>query len=324
MADLHPEAGAPGRSCPLRYRYAPAAFRCVDPVPVRTAYVVGGLYGNPEALRQVLAMKRHEEAATGEAVTLVFNGDFNWFDVEAADFAAINGEVLEHVAMQGNVEAELDGDEGGCGCNYPEYVGQDVVDRSNAIMRRLQATARAFPELVARLTSLPMQLVLDVAGRRVAVVHGDATSLSGWGFAFEAVTNSESGPQLQEWFRDSGVAAFCSTHTGLPVLHRLRVDGSERVLINNGAAGMPNFRGTRYGLVTRVSGRRFPGTSLYGARVDGLHFEALAVAYDHTAWFDRFSRSWPAGSPASESYARRLLDGPEFSLAQADRSTALA
>ena len=92
--------------------------------------------------------------------------------------------------------------------------------------------------------------------------------------------------QLLAWFREAGVDAILSTHTCLPFGQGLEgpegrqgqeaaaaadggggqgggveggaaaaaaAAGPERlVLFNNGAAGMPNFRGVRAGLVTRV------------------------------------------------------------------------
>ncbi len=76
-----------------------------------TLYVIGGLYGNLPALDAV-----HELAANEPGgATLVFNGDFNWFNIDAAGFSAINEQVLKHTALRGNVETELAG--GGCGVN---------------------------------------------------------------------------------------------------------------------------------------------------------------------------------------------------------------
>ena len=46
---------APGRSCPLHYRYRPADFAAAPALACDTLYVVGGLYGNTDALAQVLA-----------------------------------------------------------------------------------------------------------------------------------------------------------------------------------------------------------------------------------------------------------------------------
>ena len=69
----------------------------------------------------------------------MFNGDFNWFNADAGSFREINEAVLEHVAIQGNVEAEIAYPSGsGCGCNYPDYVNAEYVARSNSIMMQLQ------------------------------------------------------------------------------------------------------------------------------------------------------------------------------------------
>ncbi len=111
-----------GRTCPLRYRYGAEAIARLPVVEAETLYVVGGLYGNLPALDAIEAMVAQEDGP----VTLVFNGDFNWFNVDDAGFAEINRRVLAHHAIVGNVEAELgvDGNAAGCGCAYPEHVRQ--------------------------------------------------------------------------------------------------------------------------------------------------------------------------------------------------------
>ena len=128
-----------GRSCPLAYRYQPEALAQPPQLEADTVYVVGGLYGNRAALQAVLERAGREP---GPSPAIVFSGDFHWLDVEPEDFGAISETVLAHHATKGNVEAELASDEdAGCGCAYPDYVGDDVVDRSNQIMTRLRATA---------------------------------------------------------------------------------------------------------------------------------------------------------------------------------------
>src|SRR6185369_1257711 len=113
-----------------------------------TLYVAGGLYGNPFALDALL-----EIVAGDPGATLVFNGDFNWFNVEAEDFRRVNETVLAHGAIRGNVETELaqPAQDAGCGCGYPDWVDDAVVARSNRIQEKLRATARAQPGLTARL-----------------------------------------------------------------------------------------------------------------------------------------------------------------------------
>lgn len=169
-----------GRSCPLRYRYGTEAIAALSAVEAETLYVIGGLYGNLPALDAIEAMAAQE---TGP-VMLVFNGDFNWFNVDDAGFAEINRRVLAHRATAGNVEAELgaDGDAAGCGCAYPEYVDSAVVERSNRIHARLKQTAARHPEILAALAELPMIARYRVADCSIGIVHGDADSLAGWRF----------------------------------------------------------------------------------------------------------------------------------------------
>ena len=46
----------PGRSCPTAYRYAPRVFDRAPDFEAEALYVVGGLYGNVEALEEIAAM----------------------------------------------------------------------------------------------------------------------------------------------------------------------------------------------------------------------------------------------------------------------------
>ncbi len=55
-----PADEAPGRVCPLRYRYAPGAIARADTRQARALYVVGGLYGNVPALDAIERMARLE------------------------------------------------------------------------------------------------------------------------------------------------------------------------------------------------------------------------------------------------------------------------
>jgi hypothetical protein len=116
-------------------------------------------------------------------------------------------------------------------------------------------------------------------------------------------------------FEPSGARVFASSHTCLPVLQDL---GGGRLIANNGAAGMPNFRGTGYGIATRIS--LSPGRSpLYGLRAGALHVEAMALEFDADAWRERFLSQWPEGSEAHRSYFERIVHGPQYSTAQALR-----
>ena len=298
-------SAAPGRTCPVSYRYSPAVFRRSPDIDCDTLYVVGGLYGNVEALEAVLAMAGAEPGGA----TVVFNGDFHWFDVEAADFERIDAAVARHFALRGNVETEIAGEDSGagCGCAYPADVSDADVSRSNLILERLRGTARRFPARRQRLAELPMHLLAAVGRARIGIVHGDATSLAGWGFARDRLDDPAHGRWVGAMFEQAQVEAFACSHTCMPALRGFAADGGARIVANNGAAGMPNGPGLRHGIATRISTR----PSAQGARIEGLetagvHVEALPIDYDHDRWLARFLAAWPAGSPAHDSYYRRM------------------
>jgi hypothetical protein len=318
----------PGPSCPVEYLYSARDFRAEPSFRAETVYVVGGLYGNLDALHAILRM-RDDEAKRGTHVALVFNGDHNWFDVDPDSFREINHVALESVSIRGNVEAEIAAPtEAGCGCNYPDYVNPEYVARSNAIMGRLQAAANDFPSLRSALGALPLWRTIEVGAQRIGIVHGDAEMLSGWAFAAERLSpigKCCSGDEataaltprstIDRFFRESGVTAFASTHTCLAHARDFEVDGKQRLIINNGAAGLPNFADTSFGLVTRISvDPAVPAESLYGLSLGGVRFDALPVRFDQPAWIGRFLANWAPGSPAFEAYFNRILSGPDFDL----------
>lgn len=299
----------PGRSCPVEYRYPPSSLDRAPDLEAETLYVAGGLYGNVEALERLLEIVAAEPGAV-----LVFNGDFHWFDASPADFERIDARVARHPRLRGNVETEIAGEDSGagCGCAYPSEVTDVEVARSNEILDRLREMARAFPERRAALAALPMNLVARVGEARVGLVHGDASSLAGWGFSRDRLDDIDHRRWIESAFAAARVDVFASSHTCLPVLRRYSVEGRDVAVANNGAAGMPNFRGSRHGIVTRVSVHPAPRSPLYGTRVGGIHVEAVAVDYDAEAFRRRFLACWPEGSPAHDSYFRRLESGPAF------------
>jgi hypothetical protein len=309
----------PGRNCPLHYRYAPTVFANTPTLEADTLYVVGGLYGNRRALEEVLEMVAQERGST----LLIFNGDFNWFNLDDSGFAAVNSTVLSHCALRGNVETELGDDNSGagCGCAYPASVPDAEVDRSNEILSKLRDTARRFPGLLAQLAALPMYGLVKVGALRIGIVHGDATSLAGWQFDVSSLDDSSHRNSLHSVFSAAQVDGFASSHTCLPALRKFRLEGSDRFVINNGAAGMPNFRNTQFGVLSRISVRSpRSGQSLYGRRMKGCYVDALAIRYNSQRWLDDFIGNWPAGSPGHASYFKRMTSGPEYGFEQAAMS----
>lgn len=304
------EAMAAGRMCPRDYRYAPSVFDRPADLPAEVLYVVGGLYGNLAALDTIEAMA----AAECVPVTIVFNGDFHWFDAEPDWFAAIDERLARYPALRGNIESEIarcDDIGAGCGCAYPANVAGEVVAWSNAITGELRKAAK--PDQARRLRTLPMHLVAAVGDLRVGIVHGDARSLAGWDFAHDRLADPIRRARLPAIQTVSRIDVFASTHTCLAALCDVSKDGRLTV-INNGAAGMPNFRGSRFGVITRIATRASPHRPLYSLARNGVAVEALAVRYDTDAFLHAFLGRWPEGSPAHLSYFRRITQGPDHSI----------
>jgi hypothetical protein len=310
-----------GRLCPADYRYSPSVFDRPAELAADVLYVVGGLYGNLAALDCV------ERLAARERATVVLNGDFHWFDAEPAWFAEIEQRIACHRATRGNVETEVARahDVGaGCGCAYPASVAEDVVRRSNEILAELRATARGLPGAAPRLAALPMHLVADVGGSRVGIVHGDARALAGWSFSLEALVEPSALAALDAVRRAAKIDVFASTHTCLAALRDVRLPAGRVTIINNGAAGMPNFCGSRLGLVSRIATTPSPHPPLYGLVRERLYVDAIPLDYDNEAFLGRFLARWPEGSAAHASYFQRIMAGPDYSVAQARPPSATA
>jgi len=241
--------------------------------------------------------------------------------------------VTRHIALRGNVETEAanDNDANGCGCAYPESVPDSDVERSNEILKLLRAAMRAAdalrPGLRAGLAALPMHYVAAVGDARVGIVHGDAWALAGWHFAHDALHAGDD-TTLVHAFEQAAVDIFACSHTCLPALKLLDTAAGDRVIVNNGAAGMPNFRGDRSGLITRIATHPVPAALAsrrrYGTEVAGAYIDALSVRFDTTAWDAEFRRLWPVGSAAALSYWQRIVHGPQFSVDEALGRTARA
>jgi hypothetical protein len=116
---------------------------------------------------------------------------------------------------------------------------------------------------------------------------------------------------------------FACTHTGLPYAQDLTDHpGRRRLVINNGCAGLANFTGTAFGVITRLSASpQPPADSLYGISIDGLRCDALPLEFDLAWWIAHFTALWPEGSPAYERYYTRITQGTPLRLRQAIRGT---
>lgn len=300
-----------GRDCPLDYRLGQKAFSGAPLFDCETLYVVGGLYGNRQALSAL-----QQRLAAEPAARVVFNGDAHWFDRDPEIFQQIEQGLEPHFALRGNVETELgraDDSGAGCGCAYPTSVDDDVVERSNAIQLQLNQTLQGLPGMAERLAARASTALVSVGGQCVAISHGDEQSLAGWNCSREAMTDTARQQQLDTWLQAHNIRVLATSHSCAAVALNLE----HGTLINNGAAGLPNFSAGRYGLISRIATTPHPA-ALYRCQRNGLFIEALALNYDHSAFLADFDCQWPAHSPAAKSYRSRILgtitDRPEAAL----------
>src|SRR5262249_59142523 len=107
-------------------------------------------------------------------------------------------------------------------------------------------------------------------GLRVGIVHGDATGLAGWSFAHDALDRPAAAALLNSVRRVARVDAFASTHTCLPALRDFALRARRLTVVNNGAAGMPNFPRSRLGLLSRIAVTPSPHRPLYGIERDAV------------------------------------------------------
>lgn len=300
-----------GRVCPVDYRISEELFDGEPEYSADTLYVVGGLYGNLFALDALDELVSAEEGN----VLVVLNGDIHWFDKTAQHFLRVEQRVRKYLPLVGNVELELRRTEDlgvGCGCSYPDCTSDADVSRSNRIHSMLAEELSEYPELIELLEDRPATTTVDVVGKKIAITHGDEQLIGGWGCSRESLQDIVRQHELDEWMAAHEVDVLATTHTCAPVALTL----DRGALINNGAAGMPNFSGDDFGLVTRIS--QIPAQeSAYGVKLDEVYVEAVPLRYDSSAFARWFDETWSLTSPASISYRQRIVEGPEDQMEKA-------
>lgn len=324
----------PGRTCPIDYNLNVETFNQFDEdIMADTIYVVGGLYGNKEALDEILKMAKGESN-----LRIVFNGDAHWFDVNLEDFSYIENAIKNYDAIIGNVEAELISyrSEAGCGCSYPDSVDDGVVDRSNKIHSIMKKNIQKSKEIIDILKRRKRTLTARVGDKRIAILHGDEKSLAGWGNSQESLQDADRLYEIESWADKNLIDIVACTHTCAPIAVAFGEDrkiidennGEKRpyiildkisyvgedvkldktVVINNGASGMPNFINTNYGLLTRISKIK-SDRAIYRYILGDVFIEAMPIEYDHNKFLKWFDEVWDNSSPASISYRDMIVYG---------------
>src|SRR5690606_5675645 len=232
-------------------------------------------YSNLEATRRLL------DVAAGLGIPpgrIVCTGDVVAYGADARATAELVRGAGIHVVM-GNCEESLAAGAGDCGCGFAEGT---ECDRLAAAWyahadREIDLSSRAW------MASLPRRLVVEIGGRRLAVLHGGAHAINQFVFASTPAR-----------IKDAAIAAtgcdgVIGGHCGLPFTQI--IDG--KLWHNAGAVGMPANDGT-----PRV------WYSLLLPEPGGLRIEHRALAYDHETAARKMRA---AGLP--DAYADALLSG---------------
>jgi len=135
-----------------------------------------------------------------------------------------------------------------------------------------------------------------------------------WGLSYELLGEPDHQQQLINWFNTTQVDIICCTHTCLPAIKILQNNRCEKIIINNGAAGMGNLLNDSSGLLIRISTTPCPHEFESAAQVShhGLFINLVNVHFDDEKWQQKFVDDWPAGSPAYQSYFDRIQNGTQL------------
>jgi len=170
-----------------------------------------------------------------------------------------------------------------------------------------------------RLAVLPMHLVAEVGSLRIGIAHGDAESLAGWQFSQRRCASVPNVRRRCSRGRHRRIRVHAYV---LPVMQ----DSPRRAeRAHRQQRGGRNAEFPRHAFRPRDPhrGHAFDAGALRRA-ARATVVEAVPVRYDHDAWMARFDCIWPAGSPASLSYRKRIAAGPGYEMEQAVRTGARA
>ena len=212
----------------------------------------GGVYSNARALAAAI-----EDARRWGADGLYALGDFGGF---AAHPDRVFPLLLEGgvQAIQGNYEESLSSGATDCHCGYTDPRDNHFAQISYDYTA--ENTAESWKRWMG---TLPGTRRLDVAGRRVLLVHGSPRKINE--FLWESTSPV---PFLEKLLADQGADVLLCTHTGLHWTRRLP---SGRAVVNAGVLGRPANDGRTNVWYARLT---------FGADVA---VEFVPVVYDHEA-----------------------------------------
>lgn len=237
--------------------------------------VFGGPYSNLQATR---ALRAEAERLGIPPRHVLCTGDVVAYGADpAATVALVRDWGIAVIA--GNVEEQLGRGAGDCGCGFGSGTACDLASA------RWYRHADAHIDDAARawMRSLPARLTVEIAGLRLAGLHGGATATNR--FHFPSAADSDLAAEIDR----TGADGVLCGHSGLPFT---RLVGG-RLWHNAGVIGLPADDGTPrvwYGLLTPTAG--------------GLRVEHRPLDYD---WRAAQAAMQSAGLPCG--YADALGSG---------------
>ena len=216
------------------------------------AIVFGGTYGNLQATQRLFEIA---EALGIAPDHMICSGDIVAYCAqpqESVDLLRDRGVF----SIQGNCEESLGGDADDCGCGFAEDSLCDLLSRQwyDFCRRRLTAETKAW------MAGLPQQAVVEIAGRRLLLVHGAPGAVSR--FVFPSTPWSDKAALIAA----AAVDGILGGHSGIPFAQLT----ADRLWLNSGALGMPANDGTPrawYALLEETP--------------QGLAVSLRGLAYDH-------------------------------------------
>lgn len=188
--------------------------------------VFGGPYSNLQALEALKAIAEQLQIPSGNVIC---TGDIVGYCAQPEESVQFVQNWGVH-AIQGNVEQNIIRGEDDCGCNFAEGSRCDLFSRTwfPYAVRSVSAGS------VAWLSTLPLQLSFQYAGKVVAVLHGAATGIADFVFA------STPWPVKELSFAATGAEVILAGHAGLPFAD----ERAGLCWLNAGVIGMPANDGT--------------------------------------------------------------------------------
>jgi predicted phosphodiesterase len=216
--------------------------------------LIGGPYSNLQATR---ALFDEAERLDVPAERIICTGDTVAYCADPAATVALLRQTGVHVVM-GNCEESIAEDTGDCGCGFEE--GSVCAVLSVAWYQHAEAELDA--DAKQWMAGLPRHLTFEMAGRRLAVVHGSVTEINR--FVFASTPASEKAAEIAA----SGADGVIGGHCGLPFTDFV----GDKLWHNAGVIGMPANDGTRRAWY-----------SLLRPRADGIEIELRSFDFDAEA-----------------------------------------